>query len=115
MPENSHLAFHDLERVRASVVISLPEGTSLSEEWKEKLFHRRVQVRLTVISGDDWSVLRANDQREGSFPFPFVMIDDKVIWLGLPFEGARGVEPPYVAVRLVSEKICEYILGQIMY
>jgi len=107
--------FHDLERARASVVISLPEGTPLSEEWKEKLLHRRVQVRLTVISGDDWSMLRPNEQRAGGLPFPLVLIDDKVFWLGLPFEGARGVEPPYVAARLVSEKICEYILGQIMY
>ena len=47
------------------------------------------------------------------FTFPFVIIDNQTLWLGLPLEGARGVQPPFVAARLESERVCGYILGQL--
>jgi hypothetical protein len=40
------------------------------------------------------------------------MIDEQIFWLGLPLEAAKGVQPPYIAARLHSEKVCEYFLGQ---
>ncbi|WP_423800613.1 DEAD/DEAH box helicase [Neobacillus sp. SAB-20_R2A] len=93
--------FRDLKSVKASLTISLPKGTELTEEWKGQLMKRSERVKLTVIS----------DQEE-NFPFPFVMLDEKVLWLGLPLEGAREIHPPYVAARLNSSKICEFLLKQ---
>lgn len=74
-------------------------GTNLQEEWKKQLLNKEKRVKLTIISD--------------RFPFPFVMIDEKVLWLGLPLEGARRVQPPYVAARLSSSQVCEYLLKQI--
>ncbi|AZU60624.1 DEAD/DEAH box helicase [Neobacillus mesonae] len=95
--------FRDISAAKSSIFISVPEGLVLSEEWKEQLKIRGTHVKLTVLPGE------ANE----GFPFPFVMIDEKVLWLGLPHEGARGVQPPYVAARLNSGKVCEYLLRQL--
>lgn len=105
--------FRDMELARASIIISLPVGTVLPQDWKEKLIGKSSHICLTVVSGEDWSVLCPTDWIKESFPFPFVMMDDCVLWLGQPLEGAQNVEPPYVAARLVSRKICEQILSQL--
>ncbi|MGG0717950.1 AAA domain-containing protein [Robertmurraya massiliosenegalensis] len=102
--------FHDVKSARSSIMISLPEGTVLSEEWMKQLGNRGERVKWTLVSEqmcgnpDTWL--------DNGFPFPFVMIDEKVLWLGLPLEGAKGIRPPYVAARLSSSKVCEYLLKQ---
>ncbi|MEH7525775.1 AAA domain-containing protein [Bacillus sp. JJ1503] len=103
--------FQDLSSAKASITISLPEGSKLSEEWTKQLLNREKRVKLTIISKQKWS--NSDVWQDESFPFPFVIIDGKVLWLGLPLEGARGVEPPYVAARLRSSNVCEYLLKQI--
>ncbi|WP_041580962.1 AAA domain-containing protein [Bacillus sp. 1NLA3E] len=104
--------FRDIETARSTIVISLPEQTVLSEEWKAKLINRDKLVKLTIISKQKWVGLQLNEWVEDSVPFPFIMIDSRIFWLGLPLEGARGVQPPYVAARLDSGKVCEHFLGQ---
>lgn len=103
--------FHDLKSARTSIVISLPKGSILTEEWQQELCDRGKHLKLTVISESEWSF--ADEWLDHDIPFPFVMVDEKVLWVGLPLEGARGVQPPYVAARLRSDKICEYLLKQI--
>lgn len=102
--------FQDIKSAKSSIAISLPEGTKLSEEWEKMLLSREREIRLTVISNQEWG--ESDDWLDGGFPFPFVIIDGKVLWLGLPLEGAIGVRPPYVAARLHSAKMCEYLLKQ---
>lgn len=102
--------FHDLKSAKSSITISLPDGTKLSDEWNKQLIDRGKKIKLTIISDQHWS--NANVWLEGCFPFPFVIIDEKVLWLGLPLEGAREVQPPYVAARLISSQVCEYLLKQ---
>lgn len=92
--------FQDLKSARLSITISLPEGTQLSEEWNNQLQNKEQRIKITNIS-------------DRTFSFPFVIIDEKVLWLGLPLEGARGVKPPFVAARLNSSRVCEYLLKQI--
>lgn len=103
--------FQDIQTAKASITLSLPEGSRLSEKWMEQLLNREKRVKLIVISKQKWS--GCDVWLDESFPFPFVIIDEKILWLGLPLEGARGVQPPYVAVRLRSRKVCEYLLKQI--
>ncbi len=103
--------FQDLSLAKSSITISLPEESMLTEEWAKPLLNRGKGVKLTVISKEKWS--ECDIWLDESFPFPFVIIDEKVLWLGLPLEGARGVKPPFVAARLRSSKVCEYLLKQI--
>ncbi|TKC14823.1 DEAD/DEAH box helicase [Robertmurraya kyonggiensis] len=102
--------FQDLKSARSSITLSLPEGTVLSEEWMKQLVDRGDRVKWTLISEEMWG--KPDTWLDNCFPFPFVMIDEKVLWLGLPLEGAKGIRPPYVAARLNSSKVCEYLLKQ---
>lgn len=104
--------FHDIDSAQQVIIVSLPGDMVLSAQWMERLNNRGHRVHLTVISNGEWSGLRVNERKEEAFPFPFVMIDEQILWLGLPFEGMKGVQPPFVAVRLISERICEYLADQ---
>lgn len=103
--------FRDLRLAKSSIKICLPEGIKLSEEWNKLLSNRDKRIKLTVISDQKWG--NCDVWMNESFPFPFMMLDDKVLWLGLPFEGVRAVNPPYVAARLRSSNVCEYLLKNI--
>ncbi|MDR7236782.1 AAA domain-containing protein [Neobacillus drentensis] len=105
--------FRDLESAKKSIIISLPEQTILSEEWKNHLAKRSSSVKLTVLTGGDSCASIQPDQlwNENS-SFPFIIIDEHLLWLGLPLEAVKGVHPPYIAARLHSEKVCEYFIGQ---
>ncbi|MFJ7726366.1 AAA domain-containing protein [Neobacillus sp. NPDC097160] len=104
--------FHDIKNARMSIVISLPVRTVLSEQWIEKLCSRYKRVKLTVISGDEWLEVLPDQRLDESLSFPFIIIDQCLLWLGLPFEAARGVHPPFIAVRLDSHKVSESFLSQ---
>ncbi|WML43456.1 AAA domain-containing protein [Neobacillus sp. PS3-40] len=105
--------FQDIQLAKSSVVISLPGQTVLSEQWKDILKKRNKRVNLVVIADEVWEDLQPNQWIEESLPFPFVIIDRRIFWLGLPLEGAKGVMPPYVAVRLESEKVAEHFIGEL--
>lgn len=106
--------FADLASAKSSIVLSLPEGTSLPTEWIAQLMKREARVQLTVVSNEDWTELAVHTYINELIPFPFVLIDEQILWLGLPLEGAREIEPPFVAARLVSKQISEYIVGQLL-
>ncbi|MBM7655326.1 AAA domain-containing protein [Neobacillus cucumis] len=104
--------FQDIETARASIVISLPAHTRLSPEWLEKLNNREKIVKLTVISESEWMELRPDHRVAEGLSFPFIIVDQQFLWLGLPLEGTKEIQPPFVAARLDSEKVSEYLLSQ---
>lgn len=104
--------FQDIESAKSSILISLPESTMLSEQWKDKLKNRSKSVKLIVFAGEPWAELMPDQLLNESLSFPFIIIDNHLLWLGLPVGAAKGVQPPYIAARLNSEKVCDYVLGQ---
>ena len=44
-----------------------------------------------------------------SITYPFITIDRKYVWLGVPIEASNRVQPPYVAARLESGIFAEAI------
>ena len=86
----------------------------LAEVWKNNLSNRQKGIKLTIISGKQWSELQAEQWINHEFPFPFVMIDTKILWLGQPLEGVRGIQPPYIAARLHCRRICEYLVDTML-
>lgn len=103
--EDIHLAF-------STIVISIPVQTNLPEHWKEILKNRKDHVGLTIISDQPWDVLKPDRWIKEPLSFPFVMIDHRFFWLGLPLEAVKGNKPPFITVRLDSEKVCQFFLEQ---
>lgn len=107
--------FHDIESAKRTITVSFPKDMVLSADWEERLNNRRHRVRLTVLSDSQISGLHVNEWKNNeNISFPFVMIDGEILWLGLPLEGMGKVKPPFVAVRLISERICEYLADQFL-
>ena len=80
----------------------------------KSLNERNKGVELTVISKQIFPFLKPDHIVNEAFPFPFVLIDQQFLWLGIPMEGSRFVQPPYVSVRLDSRIICEYFFHNCM-
>ncbi|MEH7356370.1 AAA domain-containing protein [Neobacillus drentensis] len=106
--------FRDIETATSSIVISLPETTKLTEHWKGKLKNRNNRVKLIVISEEEISELQPDQWLSEGLSFPFIIIDERLVWLGLPIEGVRGVRPPFIAAKLDSQKVSEYLLSQFL-
>jgi hypothetical protein len=104
--------FRDIENARSSIVISLPVTTVLSEEWITALVNRNLSVKLTIISDKYWPELKSDTYHEEGLNFPFIIVDHHILWLGLPLERGKGIQPPYIAARLDSQKVCENLVAQ---
>ncbi|WP_071394600.1 DEAD/DEAH box helicase [Bacillus tuaregi] len=104
----------DIRYAKRSVVMAMASNQEPSEEWKQALTKRSKAVKLTYISEYEPVGLSINQYLNKAAAFPFVLIDEQILWLGLPLEGATLVKPPYVTIRLDSMAISEYFLSQIM-
>lgn len=89
----------DVRSAKSKILVSLPEGKELSNEWNR------------LLQGA--SIKQIFKQEEKQPPFPFVMVDNKILWLGVPYEAAIGTLPPYISVRVHSERLCTYFLSQL--
>ncbi|WML39897.1 AAA domain-containing protein [Neobacillus sp. OS1-2] len=106
--------FQDVAVARSSIVISLPSQTVLSPQWQGTLLNRNKRVKLTVLSAEDWLELQPDYRLDENLSFPFIIIDQQLLWLGLPIEGTRITKPPFIAARLDSEKVSEFFLDQFL-
>lgn len=89
----------DVKSAKSEILVSLPQGKELSNEWNQLLQGSSVKL-----------IFR---QEEKQPPFPYVMVDNKIFWLGVPYEAANGTLPPYISVRVQSERLCTYFLSQL--
>ncbi|WP_165995783.1 AAA domain-containing protein [Bacillus sp. Cs-700] len=108
---NTEDVFHDIQKAN-EIIISIPSGTSLTKEWIKTLKSspgKTIILSETVIQAIPLAVHIAYD-----VPFPFVAIDRKIFYLGVPFEGMKNVLPPAVSVRLESALVTGEIVNQIL-
>jgi hypothetical protein len=104
----------DIENARSSIVISLPVTIVLPESWTNVLVHRNPSATLTVISEKPIPEIQADSWQEAGCSFPFVVIDEHILWLGFQLGRGKGLQPPFIAAKLNSEKVCDYLIGQLV-
>jgi hypothetical protein len=104
----------DIENARTSIIISLPVNIVLPESWVNVLVNRHHTATLIVISEKPWPELQPDSWQEEGYTFPFILMDQHILWLGFPLGRGKGLQPPYIAARLNSEKICDYLIGQLV-
>ncbi|MCA0174626.1 DEAD/DEAH box helicase [Bacillus sp. RAR_GA_16] len=108
---NTDDVFHDIQNAN-EIIISIPTGTSLTQEWIKTLKSatgKTIILSQTVVQAIPFALHVSYDS-----PFPFVTIDRKVLYLGMPFEGMKDVLPPAVSVRLESAVVINEVLNQIL-
>ncbi|MFV8828837.1 DEAD/DEAH box helicase [Alkalihalobacterium sp. APHAB7] len=105
--------FQDLESVSDSIVLSLPNLMTLPSVWKEQLKAISSHVKITILSAIEHSIDQPYEWVGEEVPFPFVIVDKQLLWLGLPLEAMKRNHPPYVAARLDSKAVVEQFLDQL--
>ncbi|MRX70762.1 AAA family ATPase [Bacillus lacus] len=91
--KNIEPVLQDLRGSSSSAVIHLPSGEDLHSTWKNCCPH------LSIM-------------KETKVPFPFIIIDESILWLGVPFQEVKGSRPPYAALRVNSPGLAEFLLKQ---
>jgi hypothetical protein len=104
----------DISQAKQSIMLGLPSGKVLTNEWKDMLNNRNNKISLTAITNKKIDNVKIDTFIQQSPSFPFIIIDKQYLWLGLPLEAAFNVKPPFVAARLSSGVVIEYFLSQIM-
>lgn len=95
----------DLKKAKRSIIIGLPPNKQLTKEWESLLSQRNTSVQITYIPAE-------NPERE-TLSFPFIIIDEQYLWVGMPFEASVNVTPPSIAARLHSEPLIQLFLTQL--
>lgn len=101
-----NLVFNDIKSAKTSIIISIPNGGVLPEEWLAILKEKDKKVKLTILSNNPEQVnggLLINE----SLPFPMIAIDQRYLWIGQPFQFIQHAKPPLVAVRIESKRFIE--------
>jgi hypothetical protein len=106
--------FQDIHSTKLSILLSLPVHTVLSEQWKIVIQNRPSRAKLTIISEKSWPELNPDYWHKESLSTPFIIIDEQILWLGLPLEAVKGNHPPFIAARLDSEKVSDYVMRQFL-
>ncbi|WP_010199492.1 DEAD/DEAH box helicase [Bacillus sp. m3-13] len=86
----------DMEFSNITITIGLKDSNALPEEWGRKLtlWKKRVSIITEGVT------------------FPFIIIDHRILWLGVPVEAAANTKPPFVSVRVDSAVLCRELLNQ---
>lgn len=108
------LAKKDILQAKKSIIIGIPTGKELPVDWRTICDERKSTVTCSIVTNDSAPGVRCDRLVKRTVPFPFIIIDKKYLWLGMPYELSEHVKPPYVAVRVVSEKLVEFVLEQIV-
>ncbi|WP_299088484.1 AAA domain-containing protein [uncultured Metabacillus sp.] len=103
----------DIQSAKNSIYIGLPSGKELNQEWLSIMRNRNRQVQLILMTKAENRHSFADQVYDFSISFPFIIIDNQYLWLGLPIEAAIGVKPPFVAARLCSTAVIDYFLKQL--
>ncbi len=89
--------FDDMKQCHTSILMGTPDQATLPKEWENILSNRK--KRVSRISEN--------------VPFPFIIIDNRILWLGVPVEATRNTKAPFVSVRVDSEALCRELIHQV--
>lgn len=103
----------DIQKAKKSIIIGVPANRKLPDEMINLFSDKENHGLLTIMAIEEESRLKMSKFINKIVDFPFVMIDEKYLWLGIPFEVADYLKPPYVGVRLRSNAVCDYFLTQL--
>lgn len=105
--------FEDISKAKKEIIMSLPDGQGLGEAWGQALSRRSPKTKLTLLAEHSVPFVIPDEISKICLPFPFLLIDGNVLWLGMPAEAHKNACPPYVAARLRSSAMGSYLTSLI--
>ncbi|WP_409288199.1 AAA domain-containing protein [Peribacillus sp. SCS-37] len=92
----------DLSAARNSIYASLPAGIKAEKDLEEL---------LGAMSGEAMARLRTEENAD--IPFPFIIIDSRILWYGMPLHVSQWLQPPYLSIRLDSVPFIKHFLAAV--
>ncbi|KUP06750.1 DNA helicase [Bacillus coahuilensis p1.1.43] len=108
--KKTNLVQQDILQAKHNITVALPSKTIYSADLMANLTLRNVPLELFSKTNIEW--LRSNHFLEKDVSFPFILIDQTILWLGIPIEAKTRNSPPFVAIRLVSPGISNMLYKQ---
>ena len=109
----TEVIFQDMKRAKKSIIFSIPKSEKLPKEWIDELHSLNNSVKVTLMCSSTTGPITKHKQLETDIPFPLLLIDETILWLGAPVECIDNTHPPYVAVRVQSSVFMEQLISQL--
>ncbi|MDX5475145.1 MAG: AAA domain-containing protein [Bacillaceae bacterium] len=109
----TEIIFRDIKQAKISIIFSFPMYEKLPKEWIDLLNSLDNNVKVSLLSSTKTEPITKHEQLETDIPFPFLIIDENILWLGAPVECIENTRPPYVAVRVQSSRFTEQLISQL--
>ncbi|WP_343076311.1 AAA domain-containing protein [Pullulanibacillus sp. KACC 23026] len=109
--KNLTKVMEDLSQAKTSILLSLSDITPSLNDWLPIM--REQRALITLISNTPLADIQPANWIEQSLPFNFILIDHKLLWLGLPLSGIRHLQSPYICARLESPQVAEHFIRQL--
>lgn len=104
--------FKDITLAKRELILAIPNSFTLPDVWITELKNCPSSLKVTIVSSKINRNLSANHFVSDCITFPFLVIDQKYVWLGVPIEASNHIQPPFVAARLESGVFAEHLLNQ---
>lgn len=106
--------FEDIFKSKQEVIFALPNSFTLTDEWITMMKNCQETTKITIVSSKINRDLPVHRFISNTISFPFIAVDRKYVWLGVPIEASHRVEPPFVAARVESVVFAEQLINQVL-
>ncbi|MCM3177674.1 AAA domain-containing protein [Cytobacillus horneckiae] len=109
----TELMFNDILAAKNSLYICLPESKNFPEQWIKIINCIKPGISITIFSENKLAGIKNHNWSNNPLSFPFILIDEMIVWVGVPIEGLKDGQPPYVAARAQSNVLASFIIQQL--
>ncbi|MFP9128769.1 AAA domain-containing protein [Niallia sp. BSM11] len=96
-----------------TVVAAMPDIVQVPQDWLQLLEAIAANTLCKVYGPVKSFKNKRVDSMEYDAPFPFVIVDEHIVWIGHPLQLVPGAKPPSIAVRIESKQLAAYLLKQL--
>lgn len=96
-----------------TVCIVMPENSKPPIEWLQLLDHVAEYPKCKIYGQAKWAKTRGVKSLPYDGGYPYVIIDEQIVWIGHPLQLVSGAKPPSIAVRMESKQLAAYLLKQL--
>ena len=97
----------------SSAVVVMPGTNRAPSEWIQLLESVVENTACKIYGPSEYVKCKGAKIVEYDALFPFIIVDERVVWIGHPLELVPAAKPPSVAVRIESKQLAAYLLKQL--
>lgn len=109
--KNTEDILGDLKNGKSAVVV-MPGTNPAPLEWIQLIDSVAEYTACKIYGPSDYHKYNGAKIIDYDALFPYIIIDEHVVWIGHPLQLVPGAKPPSVAVRIESKQLAAFLLKQ---